>query len=33
MFKVKNGLTPDAFKNKFNVISLDCFTKNSMCNF
>ena len=33
MFKVKNGLIPDAFQNKFNMISHDYFTKNSMCNF
>ena len=33
MFKVKNILIPDAFQNKFNMISHDCFTKNSMCNF
>ena len=33
MFKVKNGLIPDAFQNKFNMISLDYFTENSMCNF
>ena len=32
MFKVKNGLIPDAFQNKFNIVSHDCFTKNSMCN-
>ena len=32
MFKVKNGLIPDAFQNKFNMISHDYFT-NSMCNF
>ena len=30
MFKVKNGLIPDSFQNKFNVISHDYFTKNSM---
>ena len=34
MFKVKNGLIPDdAFQNKFNMISPDYLTKNSMCNF
>ena len=33
MFKAKNGLIPDAFQNKFNLISHDYFTKNSMCNF
>ena len=33
MFKVKNALIPDAFQNKFNMISNDYFTKNSMCNF
>ena len=33
MFKVKNGLIPDTFQNKFNMISHDYFTKNSMCNF
>ena len=33
MFKAKNGLIPDAFQNKFNMISHDYFTKNSMCNF
>ena len=33
MFKVKNGLIPDAFQNKFNMISHDYFTKNSMGNF
>ena len=33
MFKVKNGLIPDAFQNKFDMISSDYFTKNSMCNF
>ena len=33
MFKVKNDLIPDAFQNKFNMISHDYFTKNSMCNF
>ena len=33
MFKVKNGLIPDAFQSKFNMISHDYFTKNSMCNF
>ena len=33
MFKVKNGLITDAFQNKFNMISHDYFTKNSMCNF
>ena len=33
MFKVKNGLIPDAFQNKFNMISHDYFTKNCMCNF
>ena len=33
MFKVKIGLIPDAFQNKFNMISHDYFTKNSMCNF
>ena len=33
MFKVKNGLIPDAFQNKFNMISHDYFTKSSMCNF
>ena len=33
MFKAKNGLVPDAFQNKFNMISHDYFTKNSMCNF
>ena len=33
MFKVKNGLIPDAFQNKFNMISHDYFTKNSMYNF
>ena len=33
MFKAKNGLIPDAFQNKFNMISHDYLTKNSMCNF
>ena len=33
MFKVKNGLIPDDFQNKFNKISHAYFTKNSMCNF
>ena len=33
MFKVKNSLIPDAFQSKFNMISHDYFTKNSMCNF
>ena len=33
MFKVKTGLIPDAFQDKFNMISHDDFTKNSMCNF
>ena len=33
MFKAKNGLIPDAFQDKFNMISHDYFTKNSMCNF
>ena len=33
MFKVKNGLIPDALQNKFNMISHDYFTINSMCNF
>ena len=33
IFKVQNGLIPDAFQNKFNMISHDCFTKNTMCNF
>ena len=33
MFKVKPDLIPDAFQNKFNMISHDDFTKNSMCNF
>ena len=33
MFKVENGLIPDAFRNKFNMISHDYFTKNNMCNF
>ena len=33
MFKAKNGLIPVAFQNKFNMISHDYFTKNSMCNF
>ena len=33
MFKVKNGLIPDAFQNKFHLISHDCFTKSSMHNF
>ena len=33
MFKVKNSLIPDTFQNKFNMISHDYFTKNSMCNF
>ena len=33
MFKVKNGLISDAFQNKFDMISYDYFTKNSMCNF
>ena len=33
MLKVKNGLIPDAFQNKFNMISHDYFTKSSMCNF
>ena len=33
MFKVKNGFIPDAFQNKFNMISHDYFTKNSMCHF
>ena len=33
MFKVKNGLIPDAFQNKFNMISHDYFTKNNMRNF
>ena len=28
MFKVKNGLIPDAFQNKFNMISYAYFTKN-----
>ena len=32
MFKAKNGLIPDAFQNKFNMISHDYFTKNSVCN-
>ena len=31
--KVKNGLIPDAFQNKLNMIAHDYFTKNSMCNF
>ena len=33
MFKVKIGLIPDALQNKFNMISHNYFTKNSMCNF
>ena len=33
MFKVRNSLIPYAFQNKFNMISHDYFTKNSMCNF
>ena len=35
MFKVKNGLIPFAnvFQIKFDMISHDYFTKNSMCNF
>ena len=33
MFKVKNGLIPYVFQNKFNMISHDYFTKKSMCNF
>ena len=33
MFKVKNGLIPDAFQNKFNMISHDYFTKNRMRKF
>ena len=33
MFKVKNGLIPDAFQDKFYMISHDYFTKNSMSNF
>ena len=33
MFKLKNGLIADDFQNKFNLISYDDFTKNSMCNF
>ena len=33
MFNVKNGLIPDAFQNKFDMISRDYSTKNSMCNF
>ena len=33
MFKAKNGFIPDAFQNKFNMISHGHFTKNSMCNF
>ena len=33
MFNVKNGLIPDAFQNKFDMISRDYFRKNSMCNF
>ena len=32
MFKLKNGLIADDFQNKFNLISHDDFTKNSMCN-
>ena len=33
MLKVKNGLIPDAIQNKFNMITHDYFTKNSMYNF
>ena len=33
MLKVENGIIPDAFQNKVNIISHDYFTKNSMCNF
>ena len=33
IFKVQNGLIPDAFQKKFNMISHDYFTKNTMCNF
>ena len=33
MFKLKSGFIPDAFQNKFSMISHDYFTKNSICNF
>ena len=33
MFKVKNGAIPDAFQNKFHLISHDYFTRSSMYNF
>ena len=32
MFKVKNGSIPDAFQDKFYLISFDYFTKNSLYN-
>ena len=33
MFKVKNGSIPDGFQKKFQLISHDYFTKNSMYHF
>ena len=33
MFKAKNGLIPDAFQNKFNMISHDYFLKKQYAQF